>query len=181
MTWRDLIAVVTPIHSTAIDNGNFVVVEKPTGLVQSKLDTPEIVKQKLEKADSYRQKRCYSTSHCNRDANPLEYGTQTLFVNASIEGTEENPIQLPWMVDLELPCANVLKCESVKVSSQTDTTEFQAAKTKTSTMKRHEDREYQERRTGAIFEDGQKMETLPNTYTYLIALKTLHTVIAGIT
>ncbi|RAL02309.1 metallophosphatase domain-containing protein [Aspergillus ibericus CBS 121593] len=45
---------------------------------------------------------CCHTSHCAGDPNPLQRGLQTLFVNAAVEGSEEVPIQLPWLVDIEL-------------------------------------------------------------------------------
>ncbi|KKZ67023.1 hypothetical protein EMCG_07292 [[Emmonsia] crescens] len=51
--------------------------------------------------------RCYATSHCPGDANPVEVGSQTLFVNASIKGVDEDcPLHLPWLVDIELPKAS---------------------------------------------------------------------------
>ena len=46
------------------------------------------------------------TSHWCGDANPLEWGKQTLFVNAAIQGDNEMPSHLPWLVDLELPKSN---------------------------------------------------------------------------
>lgn len=52
--------------------------------------------------------RCYQTSHCTGDAYPIEPGSQTLFVNAAIQGLEEQ--QLAWLVDLELP-------EALRISS----------------------------------------------------------------
>lgn len=81
--------------------------EKLSGLKKSRFDTPEITAAKLKKAEYYyRHERCYPTSHCAGDANPLKWGAQTLFVNAAIKGTEEDhPMQLPWLIDIELPRA----------------------------------------------------------------------------
>ncbi|KAJ5751637.1 hypothetical protein N7520_008554 [Penicillium odoratum] len=47
-----------------------------------------------------------ATSHCFGDKNQLQPGSQTLFVNASIEGAGEFPTQPPWLVELELPSAS---------------------------------------------------------------------------
>jgi predicted phosphodiesterase len=47
----------------------------------------------------------FLTSHCSTDTQPLQVGTQALFVNAAIQGTYWNPIQRPWVVDIELPPA----------------------------------------------------------------------------
>ena len=51
------------------------------------------------------QQNCYATSHCGDDAVPLEYESQTLFVNAAIQSSQEDLLQLPWLVDIELPKA----------------------------------------------------------------------------
>ncbi len=104
VTWRDR-PTETPSHFTDIDNERSVVVEKLSGFRQSKFDTIESKVQKSKKTDHYRRERCYTTSHCTGDANPLEFGGQTLFVNAAIQGTEEHPLQMPWLVELELPRA----------------------------------------------------------------------------
>ena len=89
VTWRDQLTE-TPSHFTDIDNERSVIVEKLSGFRQS------------IKAQECRRERCCTTTHCPGDANPLEFGKQTLFFNAAIEGTEEHPFQLPWLVELEL-------------------------------------------------------------------------------
>ncbi|KAL8718189.1 MAG: hypothetical protein Q9225_004651 [Loekoesia sp. 1 TL-2023] len=105
VAWRDQLTE-TPSHIRDIDNDKSVVLESLRALRPSKFDTPEIAQERLEKAERlYQRKGCYPTSHCSGDTNPLEFGTQTLFVNAAIEGTEEYPLQLPWLVNLELPRA----------------------------------------------------------------------------
>lgn len=105
VTWRNQ-PTETPSHFTDIDNDRSTVIEKLSGLTPAKFDTPEIKLEKEKKLKHYLQERCYSTSHCSGDSRPLEAENQTLFVNASIEGTEEQPVQLPWLVDLELLPAN---------------------------------------------------------------------------
>ena len=102
VTWRDQLTE-TPSHFTDIDNEKSVILEKLSGFKQSRFDTVESKEQKLKKTEHYRRERCYTTSHCIGDANPLEFGKQTLFVNAAIQGTEEHPLQMPWLVELELP------------------------------------------------------------------------------
>ena len=103
VTWREL--TEKPTHFTDIDNDKSTIVEKLSGFQHSKYDTSDFMKEKLEKEKYYRQQRCYTTTHCTGDAIPLEHGMQTLFINAAIQGTEERPLQLPWLVELELPKA----------------------------------------------------------------------------
>lgn len=38
-------------------------------------------------------------------SNPLKARTETLFVNASIMNVRYQPVNAPWLVDLDLPCA----------------------------------------------------------------------------
>lgn len=102
VTWRDELSEM-PSHFTDIDNDRSVVVEKLSGFRQSRFDTTESKEQKSKKAEHHRQERCYIASHCTGDTNPLEFGKRTLFINAAIQGTEEYPLQMPWLVELELP------------------------------------------------------------------------------
>ena len=52
---------------------------------------------------SYWEQGYYPTRHCTGDAHPIVPGLQTLFVNAAIQdSSEEWPLQLPWLVDIEL-------------------------------------------------------------------------------
>ena len=95
----------SPSHFTDIDNERSIVIETLSGITPRRFDTPEMKLEKARKFALHRQERCYVTSHRSADDIPLEAGRQTLFVNASIEGTEEEPMNLPWLVDLELPLA----------------------------------------------------------------------------
>lgn len=104
VTWREQ-RTETPSHFTDIDNERSIVVDKLSGFRPSKFDTPESKEQKRRKEEHYQQQRCYTTSHCTEDENPLKSGAQTLFVNAAIQGTEEHPLQMPWLVEIELPSA----------------------------------------------------------------------------
>ncbi|KAK3175329.1 hypothetical protein OEA41_002576 [Lepraria neglecta] len=104
VTWRDYYGE-QPTHFTAIDNHRSPLVEKLAGLEPSRFDTQEDAEQKLKKLERYNQDRCCTTSHCVGDEYPLEHGKQTLFVNASISGSGDLPVQRPWLVDVELPRA----------------------------------------------------------------------------
>ena len=101
VTWREQLTE-KPSHFTDIDNDKSTIVEKLSGFRHSKFDTPESKEVKTRKEQYHRQQRYYATTHCIGDANPLEYGAQTLFINAAIQGTEEPSLQLPWLVELEL-------------------------------------------------------------------------------
>ncbi len=50
--------------------------------------------------------RCYPVSVCAGDEHELEYGKQTLFLNAAIMDLRSGPSHLPWLVDLDLPRAS---------------------------------------------------------------------------
>ena len=104
VTWRDQLSE-TPSHFTDIDNEHSVVLEKLSGFKQTELDTMESKEQKSKKTENYRRERCYATSHYTGDANPVVSRKQTLFINAAIQGTEEYPLQMPWLVELKLPRA----------------------------------------------------------------------------
>ena len=119
VTWRQQLTE-RPSHFTDIDNDTSTIVEKLSGFKHSKLDTPESRQEKSMREQYHWQQRCYATTHCTGDAIPLEYGAQTLFINAAIQGTEEKPLQLPWLVELELkavPRSN-LHSDSVLPRSQ---------------------------------------------------------------
>ncbi|KAL8665479.1 MAG: hypothetical protein Q9202_002184 [Teloschistes flavicans] len=97
VTWRELLTEA-PSHCTDIDNERSIVVEKLSGLGPSNFDTQEAQEARTRKIERCRQDRCYTTSHCTEDMSG-----KTLFVNAAIKGTGEQPMQLPWLVELELP------------------------------------------------------------------------------
>jgi len=101
VTWREHIRQRSN-HFTDTDNGRSVVVEKLSGLRASELDSEDLKEEKMRKLEERRRERCYVTSHCEGDEHEIERVRQTLFVNAAIQGTEELPVQLPWLVDIEL-------------------------------------------------------------------------------
>ncbi|KAK1766951.1 Metallo-dependent phosphatase-like protein [Phialemonium atrogriseum] len=101
VTWREKISD-TPSHFTDIDNGKSVVVESLAGFKRSKFYDDKTARGQADKARSCAKARCCHTSHCSGDEHSLEMGYQTLFVNAAIKGDEGQPMQLPWLVDIEL-------------------------------------------------------------------------------
>jgi len=100
VTWRDK-TTNTPSHLTDIDNGQSFTIAKFSNMK----DGP---RQSLSGDDVPME--CFSTSHCSGDDHPLKWGYQTLFLNAAIEPSPHGkddlrdylPMQLPWIVDLEL-------------------------------------------------------------------------------
>ncbi|PWY93252.1 Metallo-dependent phosphatase [Aspergillus sclerotioniger CBS 115572] len=91
VTWRKTLSE-TPNHFADIDHGKSSVVATLATMAWAQAD------QDVHDAGSF----CCHTSHCAGDPNPLRRGLQTLFVNAAVEGLGEVPIQLPWLVDIEL-------------------------------------------------------------------------------
>ncbi|KAK8090294.1 hypothetical protein PG997_005255 [Apiospora hydei] len=112
VSWRDPPPIIEseqqqpPSHFTHIDNSQSVVIDKLSNLTKGKFDDADMAKLKLERAQAYARKGYCSTSHCSGDPHPLRPGSQTLFVNAAIEGRDDSlPTQPPWIVDIELPKA----------------------------------------------------------------------------
>lgn len=104
VTWRDPLSERLS-HFTDINNSKSLMIETLSNLKVSRFDNPEAMAEKSRRKELLHHLRCCSTSHCTGDANPLSYGQQTLFVNAAIEGTEDYPMHVPWLIDLELPKA----------------------------------------------------------------------------
>lgn len=90
-----------PSHLTDIDNGQSCPISKLS-------DMKDGARRILSEEGA--PMKYFATRHCSGDAHPLNWGSQTLFVNAAIEGTpqgmddqkENISMQLPWVVDLEL-------------------------------------------------------------------------------
>ncbi|KIV85780.1 hypothetical protein PV11_01438 [Exophiala sideris] len=101
VTWKDC-GTDTPSHFTAIDNQNSTVIEKLGSLKKGSFDSDEMAEEKRVKLERLSRKGCSTTSHCAQDNYPMQVGKQTLFINASIMGSEDF-VQRPWLVDIELP------------------------------------------------------------------------------
>lgn len=104
VTWREQLTE-KPSHFTDIDNDKSTVIETLRSRHHGKFDTEEMKEEKSKRVRDLWQQNCYATSHCGDDAVPLEYESQTLFVNAAIQSSQEDLLQLPWLVDIELPKA----------------------------------------------------------------------------
>ncbi|KAL9597506.1 MAG: hypothetical protein Q9219_005088 [cf. Caloplaca sp. 3 TL-2023] len=102
VTWRNC-DTVKPSHFGNIDNEHSSVVDKLSNYRPSINDSPATLEVKRKRMETGHADRCRMTSHCEGDVHPLTHGDQTLFVNAAIQGRDEDyPLQLPWLVDLEL-------------------------------------------------------------------------------
>lgn len=77
-----------PSHFTDIDHDRSVLVENLAGMERRVSESAREV--------------CLATSHCAGDENPVTKGQQTLFVNAALRDSMYQPVQLPWLVDVEL-------------------------------------------------------------------------------
>ena len=71
ITWREQ-SSEKPSHFTDIDNDRSTTIATLSGFQHSQFE------------QDHRRQRCYATTYCTGDPNPLEYGAQTLFVNAAI-------------------------------------------------------------------------------------------------
>ncbi|KAF3016573.1 hypothetical protein E8E15_001114 [Penicillium rubens] len=85
--WRDDISP-EPSHLTDIDHDQSV-----------PISTLSTIKRNGNPTESS------ATSHCAGDPRPLNRGSETLFINAALEGSRDFMIQPPWLVDIELPAA----------------------------------------------------------------------------
>jgi hypothetical protein len=85
--WRQEISP-EPSHLTDIDNEQSLLISRLATL-KGKADPPE----------------CSSTNTCSEYHKPLQRGSETLFINAAFEGSQNLSIQPPWLVDLDLPAA----------------------------------------------------------------------------
>jgi hypothetical protein len=102
VTWREKLSN-QPSYFADIDNNRSTMIENLSSLSPTKYDTPPVVEAKAEKLKCLQRQACYKTSHCTGDAEGLNPGVQTLFVNASIQGIHGHLDHLPWLIDIELP------------------------------------------------------------------------------
>lgn len=73
-----------------------------------KRDTAQMALEKEDPIRALKMNGYRGSSHCASfdDQYPLAPGQQTLFVNASVQGLyKEEGVQLPWVIDIELPIA----------------------------------------------------------------------------
>ncbi|KAF5139225.1 Metallophosphoesterase domain-containing protein 1 [Metarhizium anisopliae] len=108
VTWRDGTLSEKPSHFSNIDNERSCTIETLSSLYPRKFDTAETIAEKNMKRQQYISNGFCRTSHCKGDDGAVQPGLQTLFVNAAIQGLDEDAMQLPWIVDIELPKSDVL-------------------------------------------------------------------------
>lgn len=100
VAWRGDSASEHPSHFSDIDNGASVLVESLASLKPRKCDGPEEGLDKMIRALTVRE-----TNHTSGAEHALIPGRNTLFVNAAIESLEPDTLQLPWIVNIDLPRA----------------------------------------------------------------------------
>ena len=86
-----------PSQFTAIDNNASRLIESRATLNNGKYDDEDLLQSKAAKRDHLE-----AQGYCKVDI-PTSDKEQTLFVNAAIEGVEENAQHLPWLLELQLP------------------------------------------------------------------------------
>ncbi|KAI6763848.1 hypothetical protein HG530_007637 [Fusarium avenaceum] len=94
-----------PSHFTAIENQGSYVIDSLARLRPSRFDSVATIEKKEERRRVYERDRVVRTRHCKGDEFPVVRGLHTLFVNAAVQGLEEDPAKYPWLVELELPLA----------------------------------------------------------------------------
>lgn len=100
VTWKGS-ASERPAHFTAISNERSSAIENLARLKDGRFDSEEMKEAKRERRDQLAELKCVETRHCAADEHPLRVGEQTIFVNASVVGSEDFP-QRPWIVDVDL-------------------------------------------------------------------------------
>ncbi|KIL96640.1 hypothetical protein FAVG1_01384 [Fusarium avenaceum] len=94
-----------PSHFTAIENQGSHFIDSLARLRPSRFDSVATIEEKEERRREYERERVVRTRHCEGDEFPVVRGLHTLFVNAAVQGVEEDPAKYPRLVELELPLA----------------------------------------------------------------------------
>ncbi|KAI8713119.1 Metallophos domain-containing protein [Fusarium sp. LHS14.1] len=92
-----------PSHLTSFEKKLSVTIETLKSLKTARFDTVEMIMEKYKRVKKYEVDGYCETRHSRGTKHPLEPGAQTLFVNAAILGTEDDPVHFPWVVELDLP------------------------------------------------------------------------------
>ena len=114
VTWRGTPSnIEKPCHFTAIDNDASVVLERLNFLKPGKFDSEEVKVEKCGKLDKMLalgycqlERKVVKESKIEEttvEGTMVEEGSQTLFVNAAVQGDEEMPAQPPISTVLNLP------------------------------------------------------------------------------
>lgn len=97
VTWRDELSEV-PSHFTDINHGESYLIESRATLQAGNFDSQEGIEEKAERRRRLAEQGCRVV-----DDTPIRPGEQTLFVNAAVEGAEDDRQQLPWLINVQLP------------------------------------------------------------------------------
>ncbi|KAM0438750.1 hypothetical protein ACHAPT_001508 [Fusarium lateritium] len=100
--WRDPLPK-SPTSLTAIKNEESVTIETLKRLKAGRFDTLEEIDKKYKRVKRYEKAGYCMTRHSKGTEHALVRGAQTLFVNAAIKGTQDDPFHFPWLVELDLP------------------------------------------------------------------------------
>ncbi|VUC30834.1 unnamed protein product [Clonostachys rosea] len=100
--WRERVSE-HPSHFTDIDNENSESIESLQSLALRKSDDEDTADAKKKRLEKMLSQGLCDTTRCSRDVAGIQKGSDTLFVNASIQPAAGKPLQFPWLVDLELP------------------------------------------------------------------------------
>ncbi|CAG9974946.1 unnamed protein product [Clonostachys byssicola] len=96
--WREK-ASEHPSHFTDIDNEKSTSIESLQSLAVGKFDNENTATAKKKRLEEF-----LSRGYCDtRDVASIQQGSDTLFVNASIQSATGNEPQLPWLIDIKLP------------------------------------------------------------------------------
>ncbi|KAI1353182.1 ser/Thr protein phosphatase family protein [Xylaria sp. FL0043] len=106
VAWRDE-TTYTRSRFAGIDEDRCVVIDTLRRITLRKSDRPQLRWSKLYRALQYKAKGYCAASCCQGDRHAVEFGANTLFVNAAIQGISRNfPMHPPWIVDIDLPSAH---------------------------------------------------------------------------
>ncbi|KAK0667248.1 Metallo-dependent phosphatase-like protein [Cercophora samala] len=104
VAWRE-VPSEKPSHFSDINNGESVSVESLASILPGKWDAEDVIREKEKRLGDLRRIGYRRTSHCvGDDEHPIKVGSNTLFVNAAIQGHEDGT-RFPWVVDIELLAA----------------------------------------------------------------------------
>ncbi|CAH0018819.1 unnamed protein product [Clonostachys rhizophaga] len=100
--WREK-ASEHPSHFTDIDNEKSTPIESLQSLAVGKFDNEDTANAKKNRLEELLSQGFCDTSRCSKDIASIQQGSDTLFVNASIQSATGGKPQLPWLIDIKLP------------------------------------------------------------------------------
>ncbi|CAG9948609.1 unnamed protein product [Clonostachys rosea f. rosea IK726] len=100
--WREK-ASEHPSHFTDIDNEKSTSIESLQSLAVRKFDSEDTANAKKKRLEEMMSRGFCDTSRISRDAASIQQGSETLFVNASIQSSTGGEPQMPWLIAIKLP------------------------------------------------------------------------------